>query len=663
MTDASTITVAEASRVARGEAHVLIRLLKQPLAVVCLSYLLLLVVIAIFAPILLPNVASEHAGNLLAVGQGPSLRHLAGTDLLGRDILDRLLVGTRGAMVAVAEAVVVGIGLGATVGLVAGYRGGWFDQIAGWVTDLLFSLPGIIIILVVIAVFPGNVLAAMVTLGVFGSVGVMRVVRATTIGVRQELYISAAVVSGLSTTYIVFKHVLPRIIGVVIVQASLFSAGAMITQAGLAFLGLVAAPPAPSWGSMVTDGTNAIYTHPWLIWPPGITIGLGVLSFALLGDVLSDAMAESWSSSSRGRPKARPRPVISGGPRHSGPSSGNPAGAALSVEHLTVSFANPSGPTRVVDDATFDVRVGETVGLIGESGCGKTITALAILGLLPGTARIESGSILLAGRDLAGMAERELRRVRGKEIALISQEPMISLDPAFAVGAQLAEIVRQHHGVSRGAARSRTLELLRSVRLPEPERVARRYPHQLSGGMAQRVAIARALAGEPKLLIADEPTTALDVTIQDEILNLLRELQQDRGVSILFVTHDWGVVADICERVVVMYAGQVVERAELVSMFRKPLHPYTAALLASNPHNASDADKLATIPGKVPSPGQWPQGCRFHPRCSYVTAECRETPIVLKQPARGRETRCIHHDELVPAAGIVHASDVAERLL
>ena len=225
---------------------------------------------------------------------------------------------------------------------------------------------------------------------------------------------------------------------------------------------------------------------------------------------------------------------------------------------------------------------------------------------------------------------------------------MVSMNPAFRVGWQLALSVRTHHGVSRGAARARAIELLRSVRLPEPELVARQYPHELSGGMAQRVAIARALAGEPKLLIADEPTTALDVTVQAEILELLRDLQRERGMAILLITHDWGVVADLADRAVVMYAGQVVERGELVPLVRHPLHPYTRALLASDPHNASAAKELSAIPGGVPRPGSWPQGCHFRPRCGYATEVCSQRPVALEQPLDDRETRCVHYDQFLP---------------
>jgi peptide/nickel transport system permease protein len=275
------------------------------------------------------------------------------------------------------------------------------------------------------------------------------------------------------------------------------------------------------------------------------------------------------------------------------------------------------------------------------------MTAMAILGLLPGDGEISAGRIRFDNRDLTALSDQELRRIRGKEISLISQEPMASLNPVFRVGWQLSLALRRLHGISRAAADKRVIDLLRAVHLPEPELVARRYAHELSGGMAQRIAIARALAGEPKLLIADEPTTALDVTIQAEILELLRELQQQREMATLLVTHDWGVIADLCDRAVVMYAGQIVERADLHAMFHSPLHPYTEALLSSNPHFVQEGEQLPTIPGTVPKPGNWPHGCHFHPRCPYATTTCTQQPISLYHPQPHRETRCIHHDQLV----------------
>jgi peptide/nickel transport system permease protein len=301
----------------------------------------------------------------------------------------------------------------------------------------------------------------------------------------------------------------------------------------------------------------------------------------------------------------------------------------------------------VLDDVSFRVAPGEAVGIVGESGCGKTTVAMAIIGLLSGGATVdEQGGVLFEGRDLTRLTERELERVRGREIALISQEPVGSLTPTLRVGSLVAEAVREHHGGSRREANGRALELLRMVRLPEPALVARRYAHELSGGMAQRVAIARALAGDPKLLIADEPTTALDVTVQADILELLRQLQKERHMAILVISHDLGLIADICDRVVVMYAGEVIEQATASEIFRQPLHPYTEALLNSNPTRASPDRRLPAIAGTVPNPGAWPQGCHFHPRCPSARSECREALIEIESPTPGRETRCVRFSEL-----------------
>jgi peptide/nickel transport system permease protein len=645
----SAAPVAEATSAGRPAAVVespvfLRRLLRRPLALACLAYLAVLVAVAIVAPIALPSVAGEHAGDLLAARQNPSWHHLLGTDALGRDVLARLLVGSRVTMLGVADALIVVLALGVPLGLAAGFLGGWLDRVVGWLADLTFSIPAIIVILIVLAVHPQSMLAAMVTLGVLAAPGLMRVVRSATLPVRKELYIDAAQVSGLSLPYIIGRHVLPRISGAIIIQTSLLSAVALLVQTGLAFLNLIVAAPAPSWGGMVADGVTSLVLQPWLIWPAGMAIAITVVAFGLLGDVVRDATTEGWA------PPRRPRQRHGAGAARDDvrPPEPETSDSLISIEHLGVALPSSGGPIGVLEDVSFDIGIGEIVGLVGESGCGKTMTAMAILGLLPAGGNVTAGQILFADRDLAALSERELRLLRGREIALVSQDPMVSLNPALRVGWQIAESLRCHRGLSRGDARAQAVELLRRVRLPDPEVVARRYPHELSGGMAQRVSIARALAGEPRLLIADEPTTALDVTVQAEILSLLRELQRERKMAILLVTHDWGVVADICDRAVVMYAGEVVERASLVPIFQEPLHPYTKALLSSNPHHFSDAQALPTIPGTVPAMGAWPDGCRFHPRCPYATPECGERKIPLERPAPARETRCIHYDQLGP---------------
>lgn len=618
-------------------------LLRSPVAVVCLVYLLAVIVAAVVAPIMLPDVATTNAGDLATAGQGPSSAHLLGTDDLGRDVLERLLVGTRITVVAVAEAVFVAMFVGVPSGLVAGYFGRRVDRVISWLGDLLLSMPAIAMLLVVLAVFPGSTLAAMVGLGVAMSPLMMRVVRSAALPLRDEPYIAAARVSGLSHGAIIVRHVTPRLGGAIIIQAALMAGQALMAMSGLAFLGLLAEAPAPSWGGMVGDGFRVMVQQPWLIWPSGVVIALTVLALGLLGDILRDATTATWTSANAGgRRKTRGsrRPSARGDASESSDSA-----SLLRVDDLTIILNSPGNPRTVIDRVSFEVRPGESVALVGESGCGKSITALSILGLLPSEVRVESGSIWFDGVEISGLDEAGLRRVRGKRIGFVSQEPMVSLNPAFTVGAQLGEVVRRHHGVSRREARTRVLDLLRRVHLPDPGTVVGKYPHELSGGMAQRISIARALAGSPSLLIADEPTTALDVTVQAGILDLFRELQSE-GLSVLFVTHDWGVAADMCDRAIVMYAGQVVERATLHEIVSDPRHPYTAALLGSDPHRAIRGDRLPTIPGTVPQPGAWPQGCHFSPRCVLVTQACRETAIPLLELTSRRDSRCIHVPDL-----------------
>ena len=332
----------------------------------------------------------------------------------------------------------------------------------------------------------------------------------------------------------------------------------------------------------------------------------------------------------------------------------------LSVKDLVTSFGTDSGRLRAVAGVSFDVPEATNVGLVGESGCGKSVTALSILRLLPvPPAEIERGEIELEGKNLLALPEREMRRIRGNDISMIFQEPMTSLNPVYTVGSQIVEAIRLHQDKSRGEAWERTVEMLRLVGIPSPDVNARAYPHQLSGGMRQRVMIAMALACQPRLLIADEPTTALDVTIQAQILELLRKLQREMKMSVLLITHDLGVVAEFCEHVVVMYAGQVVESAKAAAMFARPRHPYTRGLLASIPRPRdiappSDGDdtrsrprvRLPTIEGMVPDLRRLGRGCRFADRCDMVIDVCRASEPELVTVEEGRLSRCFRADEV-----------------
>ena len=321
----------------------------------------------------------------------------------------------------------------------------------------------------------------------------------------------------------------------------------------------------------------------------------------------------------------------------------------LRVRDLQTHFFGDAGVVRAVDGVSFDVHAGQTLAVVGESGSGKSVTALSILRLVPQPpGRIVGGSIVFRGRNLLEASEREMRGIRGKEISMIFQEPMTSLNPVFTCGEQIIETLVLHEHISRQAARLRAIEMLELVGIPLPAQRIDEYPHQMSGGMRQRVMIAMALACHPSVLIADEPTTALDVTIQAQILELLRRLQRDMGMAVILITHDLGVVAETADHVAVMYAGRVVEYCDVRSAFRKPLHPYTAGLQASLPRLGAVQDRLRVIPGTVPNPAKFPIGCRFHPRCPVAQNRCLEDPDLLEIEA-GHLSRCLRASEI--AAG------------
>lgn len=318
----------------------------------------------------------------------------------------------------------------------------------------------------------------------------------------------------------------------------------------------------------------------------------------------------------------------------------------LEVSNLCVSFNTPDGPLAVVDNVSFSIAKGATLGLVGESGAGKSVTAMALNGLIQQPIAEVTGSVMFDGQDLLKIGRSQLSEIRGDEIGMIFQEPRRSLHPSLTVGHQVARVVRRHRDCSRKEAWAHAVEMLDRVHISDPERNAKAYPHTFSGGMCQRVMIALALACEPQLLIADEATTALDVTVQKQILELIGELQADLGLSVMFITHDLGVVASMCDHVAVMYAGEIVEQTTAIDLFASPTHPYTAGLLDSVADLTTSGERLGYIPGTVPPLGQWPTGCRFHTRCTYCIPErCAVEPVPLQLSSRG-EVRCVRNGEL-----------------
>nr|WP_256995423.1 dipeptide/oligopeptide/nickel ABC transporter permease/ATP-binding protein [Rhizobium sp. L1K21] len=594
---------------------------------------------AIFADVISPYDPLRQ--NLINALQGPSAEHWLGTDDLGRDVLSRLIYGCRIAVIASAEATTIAVLLGVPIGLFIGYRGGWWDWVVMRIVEAIVSVPGIMVAIVIIAILGTGLHRAMIALGILFSTSFLRLARGVVLAEREEVYVRSARVIGTSDRRILLRHILPNIAPPLIVQVTLTVGAVLLSEAGLSFIGLGVQPPDASWGTMLNTAAAFMQLAWFLSIPPGVAIILTVLSVNLLGDVLRDSIGRGIAGDAP-QPASAVRVNLPAATAAPEPTAVSRPDDVLRIEGLDVALGGDTG-VPIITDLSFGIARGETLGLVGESGSGKTMTGLAILGLMGPALRATKGSIVLNGKDLTSMRQNEIEKVRGNAVAMVFQDPTTSLNPAFTVGSQIAELLRTRKGLSSKDAWKRTVELIDRVGIPRAAERAKAYPHELSGGMAQRIAIARALSCNPSLLIADEPTTALDVTVQQEILDLFRDLQEEYGMAILFVTHDLAVAADICDRIAVMYAGEMVEMAEVNALFAKPRHPYTRGLLHAMPHASDREPPLPTIRGSVPRPGNWPQGCRFSNRCDYKTSAC-ETRIPLV--GTSRRVRCIRADEL-----------------
>ena len=625
-----------------GWQRFLIAFSSNRLALVAAAYLIALLVTALLGLLIAPHDPIEV--DLARAFEGPSLDHWLGTDHLGRSTSSRTIAATQVALEAASLGVGIAIVLGAPLGLLFGYFGGWWDRIAMRIVEAVIALPALLVAIAIIAILGPSLTNAMIALGIANSTAFFRLMRGSALEVREALYVDAARVAGASPLSIVFGHVLPNVTGPLTVQTTLAFSYVLLAEAGLSFIGLGVQPPESSWGAMLATAQRYVYQHPFMALPPGLMIMFTVLAFNLLGDGLRDAWARV--DANRSRPNRAMRPRFA---RAQEKTVGPESASLLEVRDLEIRFPAPRrGEVAVTSNVTFDVERGRTLGLVGESGCGKSVTAMAITGLLSESGYVARGSIRFEGRELVNMDTYELNAIRGADIGMIFQEPGTSLNPAFTVGNQLREVLRTHTDATEKQAHNQALELLDRVGIPDARRRARDYPHQFSGGMAQRVMIAMAIACRPKLLIADEPTTALDVTIQGQVLDLLTDLQDEHGMAILLITHDLGVVADMCDDAVVMYAGQVVEQADVDTLLALPKHPYTAGLLASMPENQIRGQRLTQIPGRVPPAWDWPAGCRFHPRCPHAAEACRTAAADISSMARGGErfNACVRTTEI-----------------
>ncbi|MFF3465008.1 dipeptide/oligopeptide/nickel ABC transporter permease/ATP-binding protein [Streptomyces sp. NPDC002619] len=625
-----------------------------PLSKVAVCFLVVVVLTALLAPVLSPDDPLDQQPPVDGTGH-PSTEHWMGQDSLGRDILSRLMYGARWSLAIGLGATALALVVGAVIGAVAATSRKAVDETLMRCLDVVMAFPGIALAAVLVAVFGGGITVLICAIAFLFTPPVARVVRANVLDQYGEDYVTAERVIGARTPHIVLRHVAVNCAAPVLVFCTVQVAEAIVFEASLSFIGAGVRPPDPSWGSVIADGKNMVLTGGW--WAtvfPGLLMLVTVLSLNILSEGVSDAWAapaardvevreedrlETPEPSSgeviqlpglteaaqRLRSRARPLPDADGQP-------------VLAVENLAIGFEGRHRGVDIVDGISFEVRPGEVLGLVGESGCGKSLTALTIMGLQPAGARIK-GQVRFNQRDLLAEPMRVRRRLLGHEMAMVYQDALSSLNPAMTIRAQLKQLVR------RGGRRS-PQELLTLVGL-DPERTLRSYPHELSGGQRQRVLIAMALSRDPKLIVADEPTTALDVTVQAQVMELLLGLRAELGFALILVSHDLALVADVTDRVVVMYGGQIVETGVTADLVAAPAHHYTRGLLGSVLSLESAAERMTQIRGVVPAPADFPAGCRFADRCPLASEVCRTTAPVLA--GTRTHTAACHH----PAVDLV----------
>ncbi|WP_371529265.1 dipeptide/oligopeptide/nickel ABC transporter permease/ATP-binding protein [Streptomyces sp. NBC_01283] len=611
------------------------------------------VLVALFAPLLAPHDPLDQQPQVDGTGH-PSADHWMGQDSLGRDILSRLMYGARWSLAIGLGATLLALLVGALLGAIAATSRKAVDETLMRGLDIVMAFPGIALAAVLVAVFGGGILVLICAIAFLFTPPIARVVRANVMDQYGEDYVVAERIVGARTPHILIRHVAINCAAPILVFCTVQVAEAIVFEASLSFIGAGVRPPDPSWGSVIADGKNMVLLGGW--WAtvfPGLLMLITVLSLNILSEGVSDAWAAPVSrdvprGARKEDPLEAPEPgsgevlelpgLTEAAQRLRSRARPLPEGApVLSVSGLTIGFDARHGGVDIVDGISFHVRPGEVLGLVGESGCGKSLTALTVMGLEPKGARI-GGQVTFDGEQLIGMPMRTRRRLLGHDMAMIYQDALSSLNPAMTVRSQLKQVVR------RGGRRT-AVELLELVGL-DPDRTLRSYPHELSGGQRQRVLIAMALSRDPKLIVADEPTTALDVTVQAQVIQLLLRLREELGFALILVSHDLALVADVTDRVVVMYGGQIVETGVTADLVEAPSHHYTRGLLGSVLSLESAAERLTQIKGVVPSPADFPAGCRFADRCPLASEVCRTTAPGLVGGAR--HSIACHHPAQQP---------------
>lgn len=639
---------------------------------IALVILVAVVLISILAPIIAPY-------DPYAIGmarQAPDAAHIFGTDDKGRDILSRILYGGRISLVIGFGSVLFALVLGSIVGALAAVSRKAVSEVIMRILDIIMSVPGIALAAVLVTILGNSVPAIIFSIGFMYTPQIARIVRANIVSEYGEDYVRAVIVSGARAPWILMKHVLRNCAAPIMVFTVTLVADAIIFEASLTFLSAGIAEPTPTWGNILADARAGVLSGRW--WQalyPGIAIMLTCLALNILSEGITDAMAAAPSApvDTENSESRREADLLVADPVRAYKEQAESLAARLSalrevelartdrrvpdysvepllqVKNLSIGFPR-HGDVNVVDNVSFDVRPGQCMALVGESGCGKSITTKTIMNLLPDTARIQ-GEVLYKGQDLLKLSPEEHRKLLGTEIAMVYQDSLSALNPSMLISAQMKQLT------SRGGTRSAE-ELLELVGL-DPKRTLESYPHELSGGQCQRVIIAMALTRDPSLVICDEPTTALDVTVQKQVIKLLNDLQKKLGFAMIFVSHDLALVAEVASEITVMYAGQVVESAPTKELLTNPIHEYTQGLLGSVLSiEAHDGSRLHQVPGSVPSPADFPTGDRFAPRSSHPTVGLDVHPVL--KPVPGVEHHFVAEipDEELAKNGLVSRLEV-----
>lgn len=599
---------------------------RNRMALVGLAMLVLIVLIAVLAPLIAPyDPKSSENVSISDVYNPPSFQHWFGTDDAGRDILSSFMYGARVSLIVGFFASFISVVLGGVIGLVAGFYGGRVENILMRFTDMMLVIPDLPLIVVIIALTKPGLFNIIFVIGIFGWTTTARIVRSQTLAVKSRKFVLRARSIGAGNRHIIIHHILPLVMPILVVNAILVVSSSVLNESALSFIGL-GDPTAISWGQMLNFAFSrgAMSTGAWwALVVPGFGIVWVVLSLTLLGQGLEQVLNPRLDT----HHLMPGRPVVQKETHEKDESTHT----LLEVKNLSIDYVNDGKPpAHAVENVSFSLKEGELVGLVGESGCGKTTLMLSILRLLPAAGQIVDGKVFFQGKDLTAMTEVELNSVRWNGISIVFQGAMNALNPVRTVGDQIGEAIMKHVPIFPAEKlEARIVELLDLVGIAADHKD--QYPHQYSGGMRQRAMIAMALACNPQVVVADEPTTALDVMIQAQILELLDNLRKKLGLAIVFVTHDLGVVAEICDRVLVMYGGVTAEYADVDTIYNQPRHPYTQELLKAFPDLTKPKKKLSSIPGYPPRLDNLPAGCRFAPRCPLVFDRCHvEQPPLYK---------------------------------